>query len=690
MKKNLFAVWLAVNWVSYMFCQEKSELVQQRIEFVAEQRQSDLMDFSYLTDVLNYYLEHPVNLNAVEEQELHAMLLLSDLQINALILHRKMFGKFIAIFELQSIAYWDQETIDRLLPFVRIDDKLDQLHLSLKEALRQGNYEATLRFQTIPQQKKGYTQVNDSMLTSSNAYYRGNKDHYYTRLRYMYRTNLSVGITAEKDPGEAFFRGAQKNGFDFYSAHAFFKGGKYLKSMAFGDYQVQCGQGLNFWTGYAFNKSADVMAIKKTAQSIRPYAAVDESRFLRGFAAEFGFGPWTMITFVSHKRVDAGIEKDSITGFDTYATGTEISGLHRTTDEIARRHALKETIAGSALRLRLRKLQLGAQAIYQGYDQALRKDTLPYNQFDFRGDRVLSASLDYSLVVKNAHFFGEFSLIPQTKATAQLHGVLLAVHPRCALSALYRMYQRNYTTFYTAGFSENGKSQNENGVYLSLKYQFTRALTLNAYMDVFAFPWLNYQVSAPTKGNEVLLQLNYRPNKSLEIYARFRHQLHQKNSRDLDQTVAFVEEVYQENFRIHVSFAANEHITFRSRMEWVAVKRPSNAPEQGIVLFSDVLFKPKSWPIDCTLRYTLFDTDSYDSRIYAYENNALNVFSIPAIYGQGSRGYVLIRWTFLKHCDLWMRYGISIYAHRKSIGTGPEEILGAKKSDLTLQLRIQF
>ena len=690
MNQRIYTIFLALIGTCIAHSQEKSELIQQRVEFIAEQLQSESLDFSYLTDVLSYYLEHPLNLNTTEEEELNALFLLSELQVNALILHRKLFGKFMTIFELQSIDHWDQETIERILPFVRVDDKLDQLHLSFQEALRQGTYEATLRYQTIPQHKMGYDNVSDSVLHSNNTYYHGNKDHYCTRFRYTYRTNLSVGLTAEKDPGEAFFRGTQRSGFDFYSAHAYFKGGKYLKSFAFGDYQVQCGQGLNFWTGYAFNKSVDVMTIKKTAQALRPYTAVDENRFLRGAAIDLGIGSWQMFAFVSHKRVDAGIEVDS-TGIDSaFATGTETSGLHRTMDEINRRKALRETIGGSSLRFRFKNVQLGAQVIYQGYDKMILKDTLPYNQFDYRGDRLLSTSFDYSFVSKNVHFFGELSFLPLTKAKAQLHGVLLSLHPRCSVSALLRMYQRNYATIYSSGFSDNGKNQNENGFYLALKYQVNKSFMLNAYVDIFEFPWMNYQVSSATHGNEVLVQLSYKPSKNLEIYARYRKQLHQKNSRDMDGPVDFVEDVLQENYRLNISFAANEFITFRSRIEWVSILRQNNATEKGVVLFSEVLYKPKTCPIDVALRYTIFDTDSYDSRVYAYENNALNVFSIPAIYGQGSRGYFLFRWTFLRHCDVWFRYGVSIYTNRLSIGTGSEEIMGAKKSDITLQFRVKF
>jgi hypothetical protein len=86
----------------------------------------------------------------------------------------------------------------------------------------------------------------------------------------------------------------------------------------------------------------------------------------------------------------------------------------------------------------------------------------------------------------------------------------------------------------------------------------------------------------------------------------------------------------------------------------------------------------------------LFDTDSYDTRIYTFESNALYVFSVPAYYYEGSRAYVMARYSFLKHFDLWVKYGVSIFANRKSIGSGAEEILGNTKTDLTVQLRITF
>jgi hypothetical protein len=672
------------------FAQEKSEIVQQRIEFIAEQLETEEIDLTNVVEQLNYYFEHPLNLNSATAQELEDLNLLTSIQISDLLLHRKLFGKFISIYEVQSLEYWDLQTIQLIKPFIRVDDKLDNLHVSLKEALKQGNYEVFLRYQSTPESKKGYSTVPDSILKKSNSYYYGNADRYYTRLRYSYRTNISIGITGEKDAGEQFFKGAQKNGFDFYSAHAFIKVGKYIKSVAIGDYQIQIGQGLNLWSGYAFGKTADVTNIKKTANPLKPYTSVDEMRFMRGAAVDLGFHDFSLTSFASVKKVDASVYSDSLYDDLEFISSINISGLHRTNSEIKKRNVLTEKIIGSNLRYRNRNLQIGLAGVFQGYDKEYNKTILPYNQFDFQGKELFSFSADYSWVFRNFNFFGETARTSYSGAWANLHGVLFSLDSRASFSLLYRNYQRGYQTFYNTAFSEGSNTQNESGIYAGIKMKISSAWSINAYVDIFKFPWMKYQVDAPSEGHEIMIQPSYKPNKKLEIYGRFREQLRQKNSRDSDGTVTEIEDVVQRNYRLNLSYAVSDFFTIKSRIEYMTIHRLSNTPEKGMIISQDVLFKPKNLPFDLSLRYVLFDTDSYDTRLYSYENNALYVFAVPAYYYQGSRAYAMIRYSFLKHCDLWVRYGVFIYNNRSSIGSGAEQIQGSKKSDITVQLRVNF
>lgn len=690
MRKVLLIV-VGIICASNAFGQDKNEVIQQRIEFISEQLEDEDIDLTNLTEILNFNFDHPLNLNTATFEQMQELYLLTDVQINDLILHREAFGKLISIYELQVLKYWDMNTIFQVLPFIKVDDKLDQLHVSFREAIEQGNFEAYFRFQRIAEHKSAYDDVSDSLLENSNSYYHGDPNRYYTRFRFGYRTNLSVGFTAEKDPGEEFFSGAQKNGFDFYSAHAYYKGGKYLRTVALGDYQIQIGQGLNFWSGYAFGKTADATNVKKSANSLKPYRSVDETRFLRGAAVEIGVGDIALTVFGSRKGVDGSVTiADSLLEDQEFITSINLTGFHRTNSEIAKKNTLQETIAGGNLRYSKRAFNAGVAAVYMGYDKDFIKDTLPYNRFDFRGKSTMGISADYNWVIKNFNFFGELSHSTHSSAWAGLQGVLFSLDRRASMSLVYRNYGRAYQTFYNAGFAEASRTQNESGLYAGLTVNFSRALTVNGYVDAFKFPWLRYQVDAPSVGHEWMIQPTYKPSRELEVYFRFREQVRQKNSRDSDGTVTTQEDVQQRNYRLNLSYKVSESIRLKSRVEYVTLNRASNEPEDGFMIAQDVIFKPKSFPLDVALRYALFDTDSYDARIYTYENNALYVFSSPAYYYQGSRAYISIRYTFLRRFDLWARYGVSIFANRSGTGSGAEEILGSKKTDLTLQLRVKL
>jgi hypothetical protein len=502
---------------------------------------------------------------------------------------------------------------------------------------------------------------------------------------------MSVGVTMEKDPGEEFFKGSQKQGFDFYSAHAFYKGGKYLRAVALGDYQVQVGQGLNLWTGYAFGKTADASNVKKSAIPLRPYTSVDEARFLRGAAVHAGIGDFSLVAFGSHKAVDATVSiADSLDQSSAIVESINLGGFHRTNRELAYKHQLKETVAGAYAQYQSRILQLGVSGVYQGYDSPFIKDTSAYNMFDFRGKSTVGLGMDYGLVWKNFNFFGEFALSTHSMGFATLHGMLFSPDSRATMSVVYRNYSREYSTFYNNALSEGSRTQNESGIYTGLRLQLAKSFSVNAYVDLFRFPWMKYLVDAPSKGHEILVQPSFKPNKKLEVYLRFREQLRQKNSRDSDGTVTALEDVLHRNYRLNLSYQVTEGIQLKSRIEFMTINRESSEPEKGMSFTQDIIIRPKSWPCDFALRYALFDTDSYDSRIYTYENNALYVFSSPAYYYQGSRAYILVRWSFLRHFDLWARYGVSIFSDRKTLGSGSEEILGNTKSDLTIQLRVNF
>lgn len=664
--------------------QERNDVIQQRIEFIAEQMQAEEIDLTNLLEVLAMYMEQPLNLNVASSDNLQELGLLTEIQIQELILHRAAFGKLISIYELQSLSSWDMETIRLVLPFVTVLDRLDNVHVTWKEALKQGNFDVFLRSQFSPEKKQGYISVNDTMASS----YLGDPFQVYSRFRYTYRTNVSIGLTGEKDAGEKWSATNEVKGFDFYSAHVFFKGGKYLRSFALGDYQVQIGQGVAFWSGFGFGKTADPTFIKKSAIPIRPYTSVDENRFMRGAALDLGWKALGITIFGSRKKMDATISQDTMMNQEMFSS-VSMAGLHRTSNELAKRDQVTESIAGASFRITKAALKIGGTAVYQGYDKVIQPSTQLYNLFAFAGKSSLNIGGDYSYGYRNLMLFGEVAHTVNTTGFGQLHGLLVCLDARTSLSIVMRKYDPTYQGAYRAGFGESAATENEQGCYSGIKYRLTSFLSLSGYADFFSSKWLKYQVDAPSSGGEYLTQLTYKPSKQLEVYTRYRYQFKEKNSNE-ELVITTLETQVQQNFRINLVYQVTEAVQLKCRVEMVEINRKSIPKEQGWLFSHDFIFKPKSSPIDLSLRYVLFDTDSYATRIYAYENNAQYVYSIPAYYYTGSRCYALIRYNFLKRCSLWFRYGTTVYANRTSIGTGLDEIKGDRKSDLTMQLRISF
>lgn len=88
-----------------------------------------------------------------------------------------------------------------------------------------------------------------------------------------------------------------------------------------------------------------------------------------------------------------------------------------------------------------------------------------------------------------------------------------------------------------------------------------------------------------------------------------------------------------------------------------------------------------------TGRIALFDTDDYDTRLYAFENNVLWTFSIPAFSGQGMRYYLLAQYQITSQITTYIRYSRTSYTDREVISSGLQEIDGSTQSETTLLLR---
>jgi hypothetical protein len=673
---------------------DKQKIIEQRIELISENLESEDIDLNTLLDNLFYYFDHPINLNSKRVAEkLREIELLTEIQINNLTEHIRKNGKLLSIYELQAVPGFDVNTIKLILPFVKVDISLSTPNFSFSEIKNEGKHEIISRWQKVLEKQAGYRRTEEEKLRAPNSYFLGSNDRLYFRYRFQYLNNVSLGITGDKDPGEQFFRGTQKYGFDFYSAHFYVRNVNRFKAIAIGDYQAQFGQGLTLWTGLAFGKTLEITSIKRNAQGLRPYASVDESRFLRGAAVSYELRNFTFTALASRKKIDGNVlAEDTLNNdIDVLVSSFQQSGFHRTNSEIRNKNALTETHVGGNISFDKGAFHMGATAIKTQYSGFLQRSPSNYNQFDFNGNNNSAFGVDYNWVIRNLNFFGE-SAMSENGAMAHLHGALVALDPKLNLSILYRNYDRAYQNLTYNALSESSNGRNEEGLLIGFDMKMGSTFTFSGYFDQFTFDWMRFQTDKPfTHGYDFIGQLRYKPNKKLDIYGRYRYRNKPINT-DAENIVninpVFFE--YRENIRLNIDYKVSDDWQLRSRVEHMNFERIGGAKESGFLAYQDVFYTPKGKPLSVKLRYAMFDTDSYSSRIYAYESDLLYVFSVPAHYFRGSRYYIMARYKFNKKFDLWVRFSRWIYDNQTTISNGINQIDGNMRSEIKVQLVIRL
>lgn len=672
--------------------QDLPDVNQNILEDVLQNSEDDSdFDFNTAFEQLEVYLNKPLNLNKANDEDLNSLGLLNDIQIYNFLKYRNEAGSLIALEELQAIPEFDLETIQRILPYISISGDVDDYQVSIPKMMKEGTDEFFIRWSRVLQNQKGFTPLEEGQPGSR---YLGDPNKLYLRYKHSYEGRLSYGFTAEKDSGEEFFKGSNKTGFDFYSAHIFLKDyRKNIKALAIGDFSASFGQGLVLYSGFGYGKSSFTTSIRRNSRVLRPYTSVNETSFLRGIGGTFAFGDQIEFTvFVSfNKRDGNALVPDTLdTESDIlFFTSLQNSGLHRTPNEIADEKIIGHLSSGGSLKYKFSNGHIALNALHDRFSQTLQRNPQLYNQFYFNGDRLNNLSLDYAYVFQNFNFFGE-TAISDNGGWATLNGLLLGLDTKVDLAILHRHFQRDYQAIIANPFSEGSGARNESGIYLGLLFKLNRHWQLSGYFDMYRFPWLRFGVDAPSMGTDLLGRITYTRRRDMTLYMQLRYEakdIHEPQN-DTKADVLVPGELFQA--RLHFSKKISPAIELRSRLDVGFVNDQVNEPLRGLILYQDFIYKPKFLPFSFNTRFAVFDTDGYAVRYYAYENDLLYTFSIPAYYNEGTRFYFNLRYRPNRNLTLEARYAQTYWSNQDTFGSGLEEVNGQRRSEVKVQLRYKW
>ncbi len=285
--------------------------------------------------------------------------------------------------------------------------------------------------------------------------------------------------------------------------------------------------------------------------------------------------------------------------------------------------------------------------------------------------------------------FGEIAR-SQNKAMAGVAGVSFGLGKKGSILFLYRDYSSGFKNMHAGGFGEHDDTNNERGLDAGIQLTPLRWITVSASIDHFHFPSGTYLIPLPSSGRDLLVQADVSLNPRLDLSGRYSTKLHEERSPVLDlfgRDSRFTIDREERHLRLTAVYQAGPDLRLKIRLEGSALQQTGlSSGERGILLYQDIQFKTAATGMTIEGRLLFFQTNSYDSRIYEYENDLQGVFSNPPLYGKGRRWYILARYRPGPNITVSLKYSETQKEGVTSLGSGPAEVAGDQDTRVAAQI----
>ena len=649
-----------------MFCQALA-FGQDSVEEKILEEQAESSEQSELVELILWLRENPVNLNTAEQQTLETIPGLTVKQSMEILKYRQEKGSFSAVDELLNVPEMDQETFENVRELVSVAASIPKTkasHMNFRSRVS-SRLERPIGFE--------------------NGAYESSAQKVYNRLRFEFLGTIKGGLLLEKDSGESRLDDLRL----FYLSAA---PRKHIQ-IWLGHFQLEIGQGLVLWGPYGLAKSSvAVFPTRKRARGVRGYSSVDENSAFLGGAASLNTGRFEIIVFASQTKLDATPVSDN--ALSTFST----TGFHRNQTEKNKKGFVTESAAGGSIKYNSPAgLSIGATFYQSSFDKMVQNPNFARNRFGFRGKDNTVAGFDWKWQLTNVEIFGEAA---QSKngGRALLVGSIFDFTP-VKLAILYRNYQKDFQNFHAFGFGEsNGKTQNEKGYYLGLNYQLASNTRISAYFDIFSNPWRTFFEPLPVEGREFSGQVEQKFGRQIHLTFRFREKEDWEVEDAFDVFGRTKKELVQKKrsqLRLQLDYKIFKQLRLRSRVEFIKVRQnrfnsgKSKDHENGFLVYQDIRLRPtKNFQIQA--RLTFFESDSFNSRLFQYENDLPGVLTNRALFGRGNRWYLLVKYQPMKKLAAHLKYSETYRDDVDVIGSGADQINGNLDRRVGVQLEMKL
>ena len=618
--------------------------------------------------------QNPINVNTASREELLQLFFLTENQIDAILKRREFAGELLTPQELMLTGEFASYEVERLSYFITFNEAERQRGTAIK-----GNVIGRVQ-RTFPKQQ-GYKAKTDT----TDAAYIGSPYRVLLRAAFDVGSCWSAGFVAENDPGEAMFsHGTSLT--DFVSAYLQYKPKEgFLRSALVGHYHAQYGQGLGLWTGFSADASSMVGSIEKRARGIVATLSASEYGYLRGAAVALGRDKLRLDAFFSH--VDGDISTDTDDDGNTYGVTVQSSGYHRTNTERARRNNLQQILTGTYVSTSLRMLRAGVGYNMWHTSIPLGNDaTTLYRKYYPTGSYHHTVHADYKFYSSKIIAYGEVAW-QSAGAFAGMQGIDVPLGGGNNISMAFRKFGKKYSVNNQSPFSRTSNPGGETGFYAAVQLAPFRHFTLMANVNVYDNEWLKYLKYAPTDGYKCRMTMQYHPSTKSVFAFKLRHEEYEAADEDNSKQTA---DIRKTSARLQYTHNVSSRLRLATSVERSWYGQVDASTSDGFWISQEFKMNFERPDIDATLLVAHFDTDDYNSRIYAYMPDVLYAMSIPSYYYRGIVAVGNMKYSPCRGINIWLWANYMKYYNRSTISSGNSLIDASHKIDVKLQVQIKL
>lgn len=496
--------------------------------------------------------------------------------------------------------------------------------------------------------------------------YRGGPEKLYQRVSYGNRMMFG-GLVLTKDAGEAAWNDFTSGTLSFRIPHI---------RCVLGSFLVEHGEGIALWRAVNIGKGADpVTPLRRSARGLVPVLSRDEINYLSGIALEAEWSGGSFGLFLSNRRLSSSIDTAGL------VTSLPASGYFRTRAEITRRDNLTERLIG--FRGLVRFGSAGSIGL-AGYTTRFSRELRLGGPAGLSANGYAILSLDYSLNCSGVQLFGEWALSKST--VAGISSILLHPASGTDLVAALRYYPAPFVSLHASGFGN--RFPNEEGFFLAARARASPVVRFSLYYDQCRslFPPAGFHFTSVE--NDLFGQADVTPGGGFRFQGRL-----QQTASELPVASAInglpsgiTGRRIIRRARVAIRSRLPGGATVETRIERLFLRDlPSEGMENAMLVHQDVMFDLAA-TLRVNIRIAPYLTDSYESRLYDFENDVDGAFSLPALYGRGSRWYVLMRYQVSAGIRLSSKYSELQRDGVRHIGSGPDELPANHDRRVTFQL----